>query len=65
MQQGGAYSIKKMNNEPLLNTDKADDKALLPLINISTSGWTVVVIHFDPLTKTSSYYAQMFMVAFC
>jgi len=54
-----------MNSEPLLNTDKEDDKALLPLINISTSGWMVVVIRIDPLTKTSSYYAQMFMVAFC
>jgi hypothetical protein len=46
-------------------TDKADDKALFPLMNISTSGWMVAVIHIGPLTQTFSYYAQMFVVVIC
>jgi len=46
-------------------TDKKDDKTLFPLMNISTSGWMVVVIHIGPLTQTSSYYAQMFVAVIC
>jgi hypothetical protein len=49
MQKLGPNSMK--NKQQIANyTDKVDDRALLLLMNISTSGWMVIVIFIGLFT---------------
>ena len=53
MQQAESNSTK--TKQIAAYTDKADDKALILLMNTSMSGWMDLVIFIGLLTNTSGY----------